>query len=160
MILLLDTNPEVLLALALASGGGLCFMKKGLVVDRGIIEDKPDSSLDRVLLRFCEDFVGIASVLLNFHLERHKPEAIFVDLNIVKRKEVCHLLAILKSLSQFSSVKIYSILNSHGNNSEMRIIYSRFCEKIYSQTSNILTLLQDDPNPIRFSIDLLSSLLI
>ena len=144
MKIIFDGDSDCLVHFACVAGKSAVLMKKKSELSRNGKKMYSDSALERVFINFYSDYTELASFLGNFHMAKDDIEYLFVDLNIVKRKEIFNILALLCSFKQFSNIKIFCILNSYLGNQDMVNVFSRFFDHIFIIHNNLVSLISCD----------------
>lgn len=130
MKIFVDADSSLLVNLAVLLGEGTCFLKRDGVVNKNLWDRKNDT-LDRIFVNVFQDFEEVQEFLLNFHLIKEKPKVLYVDLGIVKKKEVISVIALLASLQQVCQVKIFCIGKAFGSHTEVWNGLGRFFDEVF-----------------------------
>jgi hypothetical protein len=158
MILFVDADLTLLVNLALLIGEGTCLFKKDSALKNW--GKGNDDALDRVLVLVFRDFDEIQEFLAGFHLIENKPRTLFVDLGIVKRKEVIWVVGLLASLQQVCPVKVFCIGKGFGNHAEIWNGLGRFFDQVFIAHHSSLAEIKSEKGAVSMNLvgDLMQNL--
>lgn len=142
MKILFEADTNAILELACTVRTGLCLLRKNSVFSRSFQKTVPVEVLKEINVNVYAEYQELACFLGNFHLLPELPKYLFVDLNIVKKKEIVQTVALLCSLHQFSSTNIICVLNTYMLNDKTWNLFSRYFSEIFQvQHTNLFQFL-------------------
>ena len=159
MKILFEGDSEIVITLACIAGG-LCLLKKTTNPPRGMLHGYPQEVLEAVHINLYSDYQELGYFLGNLHMQAEIPNRIFVDLNIVKKKEAVHVIALLWNLKHCYNTEFVCVLNMHLTQLEMWKLYSRYFRELFIVQNHVLSQMEYDSDALLINHigDLISNL--
>jgi hypothetical protein len=144
MKILFDGEPETLIVLAMNADSGLCILKRSYTPSKELLKMGSWENGSNTHINLYNDYIELAYFIGNLHLCQSVPKNIFIDLNIVKKKEILQTVALILSIQQFCSSQVYCVLGSYSSTVDMWNIYCRYFTHIFIVNSKVLSVFSYD----------------